>query len=171
LGSEISICLVRKDMDINKHDRLSTITLKHKIKSRNTACIALLYFIITHLPYHDILVVGSKYFSLLHQNKSFPMQHERAYTNYRDLFSCNIKKTLWKKKNYSLIASEVIIFLKFFIYIKTSPYDTNCRKLATVDGILDLSTLNFTKCKDKNNHLPRRIQCIYYFLNKTHFKL
>ena len=100
------------------------------------------------------------------------MQHERAYTNHRDLFSCNIKKNFMKKKKKkSPIASEVIIFLKFFIYIKTSPYDTNCRKLATVDGILDLSTLSFTKCKDKNNHQPRRIQCIYYFLNKTYFKL
>ena len=35
--------LVRKDMDLNEHERLSNITLKHKVKSNKSTVILLFY--------------------------------------------------------------------------------------------------------------------------------
>ena len=37
-------CLVRKDMDVIEHERLSNITLRHKIKLKNSTFIAVLHF-------------------------------------------------------------------------------------------------------------------------------
>ena len=41
------ITIVRKDMDVNQHERLSNITLRHKLKQLNNAFIAVLQ-IATH---------------------------------------------------------------------------------------------------------------------------
>ena len=35
--------LVKNDKDVNEHERLSNITLKHKLKQRNIAYVAVLY--------------------------------------------------------------------------------------------------------------------------------
>jgi len=50
-------CLVRKDMDVNEHERLSNIgiTLWHKLKQRNCAFIAVLphaYVTFAYFGYH-----------------------------------------------------------------------------------------------------------------------
>jgi hypothetical protein len=36
--------LVRKDVDVNEYDRLSTIKLRYKLRLRSTAFIAVLHF-------------------------------------------------------------------------------------------------------------------------------
>ena len=38
---------LKKDMDVNKYERLSSLTLRHKIKKRNSAFIAVLHFTIS----------------------------------------------------------------------------------------------------------------------------
>jgi hypothetical protein len=38
------VILIRKDMDVNEHERLSNITLRHKLKLSNSAFIAVLHF-------------------------------------------------------------------------------------------------------------------------------
>jgi len=48
---------VRKDMNVNGHERLFYITLRHKLKSRNSAFIAVLHFGVT---------VGSSTVSITH---------------------------------------------------------------------------------------------------------
>ena len=52
--------LARKDMYVNEHERLSNITLRPKLKQRNSAFIAVLHFKFT---------VGSSTMSLIHNLK------------------------------------------------------------------------------------------------------
>ena len=52
--------LIRKDMDVNEHERLSKITLRHKLKLKNSTFIAVLHFIVT---------VGSSTMSIIHTLK------------------------------------------------------------------------------------------------------
>ena len=58
LGVIYNICLYvskkKKDMDLNKHERLSKIT-SHKLKYRNSAFIVVLHFIVTIVsPTHTL---------------------------------------------------------------------------------------------------------------------
>ena len=39
--------LVRNDMDVNEHERLSNVTLRHKLKKRDSTFIAILHFTVT----------------------------------------------------------------------------------------------------------------------------
>jgi hypothetical protein len=45
--NEFHICLVRKNMDVNGHERLSSFTNRHKFKQTNIAFIPVLHFTVT----------------------------------------------------------------------------------------------------------------------------
>ena len=47
LCNTLLLHLLKKDMDVNEHNRLSNIMLRHKLKNRNGDCIAILHFTIT----------------------------------------------------------------------------------------------------------------------------
>ena len=62
--------LVRNKKDVNEHERLSNITLKHKSKQRNIASIAVLHFAVEvdmyvneHAVAHFTVTVGERLYN------------------------------------------------------------------------------------------------------------